>query len=265
MKYNDILHILSQKGLPLADIKDIFDGYFKVEFDRLGIIGEEECQMDITPLLEKIDKHYQISYLVGYTYMAGMRIYLNQDTLIPRIETEDFILNYLNPNYDLNGKEVLDLCTGSGFIALLIKKLYPKAIVTGSDIVLNALEMAKKNAQYNDLNISFVQSDFLFDIHQKYDFIVSNPPYIEVGSKDVFAPYEPELALFSGVDGLDSYRAIFKELDSHLKEGGQAFFELESTNSKATFNLFRQCYPSYDAEVIQDLYKRDRYLVVKKH
>ena len=127
------------------------------------------------------------------------------------------------------------------------------------------LHQINHHHNHNILQLSYNNIRHLFDIHQKYDFIVSNPPYIEVGSKDVFAPYEPELALFSGVDGLDSYRAIFKELDSHLKEGGQAFFELESTNSKATFNLFRQCYPSYDAEVIQDLYKRDRYLVVKKH
>lgn len=265
MTFNEIYRALLSYDLPLADIKMIFDGYFHVEFDRLGIVGEEEYNGDIKDLLERVKEHYPVSYLVGYTDMAGLRIYLNKDTLIPRIETEDFVLNYLKPNYDLNNKKVLDLCTGSGFIALLIKKLYPTAEVYGSDLVVEALTMAKKNSIENHLPVEFLQSDYLKEINMTFDFIVSNPPYIEENSKDVFAPFEPKKALFSGVDGMDSYRNIFPDLESRLNENGYAFFELESTNSNKPYLLLKELYPNYKAQIIQDLYGRDRYLVIEKH
>lgn len=265
MTYNQIFQILSQHNVPLADIKVIFDGYFHVDFDRLGILGDKRGPDDINDLLEKLDQGYPVAYLVGYTDILGLHLFLNEDTLIPRIETEDFVYSYLKYNYDFNHKKVLDLCTGSDFIALAIKNIYPDAEVYASDIVDNVLSIARKNADYNHLDVTFLKSDFLKDIHGTFDVIVSNPPYIEEDSKDVDAPFEPALALFSGKDGLDSYRSIFSDLDSHLNEEGLSFFELESTNSQATLELMNLKNPGYEARIIQDLYQRDRYLEAKKH
>lgn len=265
MTYHQIFQTLTEHNIPLADIKVIFDGYFHVDFDRLGIIGKENGPKDITPLLEKLDQGYPVAYLVGYTDILSLHLFLNEDTLIPRIETEDFVYSYLKYNYDFNHKKVLDLCTGSGFIALAIKKIFPDAILYASDIVDNALSIARKNADYNHLDVTFLKSDFLKDIHDTFDVIISNPPYIEEDSKDVDAPFEPALALFSGKDGLDSYRSIFTDLDSHLNQGGLSFFELESTNSQKTLDLMHSKNPEYETRIIQDLYQRDRYLEAKKH
>lgn len=267
MTYNEIFRELTDHQIPLADIKMIFDGYFHVEFDRLGILGEKEAvqKEEISNLIQKLESGYPVSYLVGYTDILSMRIFLNEDTLIPRIETEDFVYTYLRDHFDFNHKKVLDLCTGSGFIALAIKKIYKDADVTASDICENALKMAKKNSEFNNFKIKIVKSDFLNDIHEKFDVIISNPPYIEEDSKDVDAPFEPKLALFSGKDGLDSYRSIFHNLDSHLNKEGIAFFEMESTNVKKTVSLMEKENPNYEWKVIRDLYQRERYLQVKKH
>ena len=267
MTYNEIFRELAHHKIPLADIKMIFDGYFHVEFDRLGILGEKGniSEEEIYNLIQKLEKGYPVSYLVGYTDILSMRIFLNEDTLIPRIETEDFIYTYLKDHFDFNHKSILDLCTGSGFIALAIKKIYKDADVTASDICDNALKMAKKNSEFNDLKIKLIKSDFLNDIQEKYDVIISNPPYIEEDSKEVDAPFEPKLALFSGKDGLDSYRSIFHNLDSHLNKGGIAFFEMESSNAKKTVSLMEKENPNYTWKVINDLYQRERYLEVKKH
>jgi release factor glutamine methyltransferase len=267
MTYNQIFHLLKENNIPLADIRDLFEGYFHVDFDRIGIIGEQEgpTKQEIDILLDKLKSGYPVAYLIGYTDILSLHIFLNQDTLIPRIETADFLYSYIKENYDFNHKKILDLCTGSGFIALALKKYYPESIIIGSDISSSALEMAKKNAEYNHLDVAFLKSDFLKDIHEKFDVIISNPPYIEENNPDVDAPYEPRLALFSGADGLDSYRSIFHDLDNHLNNEGIAFFEMESTNVDKTYELAKKTNPDYECEVIQDLYGKRRFLVMKKN
>lgn len=266
MTVKEIYHSLLDNKIPLADIKGIFDGYFKIDFNSI-ILHEEDycCSKEVfEDLLSKLKNGYPVNYLIGYIDILGMRFFLNEDTLIPRIETEDFIYNYLRQNYDLNGLKILDLCTGSGFIAILIKRYFKEATVFASDIVSNALTIAKKNSEYNKTDISFIKSDFLNDIDMKFDVIISNPPYIEEDNEDVNAPFEPHIALFSGKDGLDSYRKIFKLLDSRLTKKGSAFFEIESTNANKVINLFKSINDNYSIEIIKDLYQRDRYIKFEK-
>lgn len=254
---------MRRNNIPLADIKVIFDGVFHVDFDRLGIIGEkDEPEKEYQFILKKLKAGYPAYYLAGYIDILSLHIFLNEDTLIPRTETEDFIYTYLKNNLDLNGKKILDLCTGSGFIAMACKKIYPGSIVDASDICENALSAAKRSAEYNSLDIRFIKSDFLEDIHDTYDVILCNPPYIEEGNDDVDAPFEPDLALYSGKDGLDSYRHIFRELKEHLNPNGISFFEMESTNVKNTVSVLMELCPDASYEVIEDCYQRQRYLKV---
>lgn len=264
MTYNEIYRRMRECGIPLADIKIVFDGYFHMPFDSIGIHGTDEGgkEEEIESLIKKLADGYPVCYLVGYCDILSMRIHLNSDTLIPRIETADFLYSYLRENYFFHQKKMLDLCTGSGFIALALKKYYPDCIVVGSDISDGALAMARKNAENLSMDISFMKSDFLKDIHEKYDVIVSNPPYIEENNPDVDAPYEPALALYSGKDGLDSYRSIFASLDEHLSKDGIAFFEMESTNVDKTVELLENILPSFQSEVILDLYGKRRFLKV---
>lgn len=267
MTYNEIFHVLTTNQIPLADIRMIFDGYFHVSFDRIGIIGEKDevSKESFSLLLDKLKSGYPVSYLVGYTDILSLHLFLNEDTLIPRMETADFIYSYIRENYHFENLKILDLCTGSGFIALAMKKYFPSCEVTGSDISYGALDMAKRNAKENSLDVSFIHSDYLKDIEDKFDVIISNPPYIEINSKDVCAPYEPALALFSGEDGMDSYRSIFRDLDSHLYPHGYAFLELESKNAAKTLSLLKDMQPNYQVEIIKDLYARDRFLKMKKN
>lgn len=266
MTVKEIYNSLLSNMIPLADVKGIFDGYFKIDFNTIMIHENDFCcskeAYDI--LLSKLKQGYPVNYLIGYIDILGMRFFLNEDTLIPRIETEDFIYNNLRVNYNLNKRKVLDLCTGSGFIAILIKRYFNDAMVYASDIVDNALSMAKRNCEYNNVDVTFLKSDYLDDINMRFDFIVSNPPYIEEKNKDVNAPFEPHIALFSGEDGLDSYRHIFKLLDSRLNENGLAFFEIESTNADKVIKLFKSINTNYSIETIKDLYNRDRYIKFKK-
>ncbi len=262
MTYNEFFREAQKIGIPLADIRVVFNGYFHMPFDYIGIHGD-----DIAPNAEKVlcllGQGYPSNYLAGYIDILSLHILLDESTLIPRNETADFIYNYLY-QLDLSGKKILDLCTGSGFIAIALKKKFPNAEIYASDISEQALAIAEKSSVLNKTPIHFIRSDFLKDIHDSFDIIVSNPPYIEENSKDVSAPFEPKLALFSGVDGLDSYRSIFKELSPHLNKDGKAYFELESTNSENTKALFDSIHSDkYSSKIWKDYYGRDRYLIIE--
>ncbi len=262
MTYNEFFREAQKIGIPIADIRVVFNGYFHMPFDYIGIHGDEEAR-DALKVLSLLKEGYPSNYLAGYIDILSLHILLDESTLIPRNETADFIYNYLYP-LDLNRKRILDLCTGSGFIAMALKKRFPMAEIYASDISSQALSIAEKSSVINDTPIRFIHSDFLKDIEDTFDIIVSNPPYIEEDSKDVSAPFEPALALFSGKDGLDSYRSIFKDLSSHLNPYGSAFFELQSTNSKNTKSLFDSIYKDkYSSEIWKDSYGRDRYLIVE--
>lgn len=261
MTYNEFFRKAKESNIPLADIRVVFNGYFNMPFDYLGIHGDEEAKGG-DEVLEKLRNGYPSNYLAGYIDILSLHILLNESTLIPRNETADFIYNYLYQQ-NLSGKKILDLCTGSGIIAIAIKKKFPDAVVYASDISSDALAIAKESSEINNTDITFIKSDFLEDIHDRFDIIISNPPYIEEGSNNVDAPFEPRIALFSGKDGLDSYRSIFKSLSAHLNENGKAYFELESTNSMNTEKLFKKINKDrYHTRIWKDSYDRDRYLII---
>ncbi len=263
----EVAEQLSEENIPLADIRTILSGVFSFPFDRLGIDGDKDIatKEEYKLVLAKLKGGVPPVYLAGYDIIRGLKIYLSEDVLIPRTETISFLYGDIQGNYDFSNKKVLDLCTGSGIIALSVKKLFPASIVTASDISDKALALAKKSAEENSLFIVFKKSNFLEDIQDRFDVILSNPPYIEERSKDVIAPYEPPLALYSGKDGMDSYRAIFSLLDSRLLKKGIAFFELEASNADKVKDLFLSFYPEgYDCSFILDMENKKRYLVAKK-
>lgn len=265
MKAEDLFRRLRMSRIPLADIRVVFNGYLDFPFDSISIHGDDEIDDEKAEhAIKRLEEGYPANYLAGYIDILGLHLHLNEDTLIPRNETADFIYTNIKDNKDFDNKKILDLCTGSGFIALAIKKYHPSSDITGSDISEGALKIAIKNASENNLDVRFIKSDYFKDIDQVFDIVVCNPPYIEEDSKDVDAPFEPKIALYSGKDGLDSYRAIFIELHNHLIKGGIAYFELESTNSKNTENLFLSMHKKgYKTTILKDSYGRDRYLKIE--
>ncbi len=250
--------VLSREGIPLYDIRQIL-ALWDVDFDRVALSEKEIEDKAFFDVLEKLKAGFPAAYLVGHVDLLSVCVRVSPDVLIPRMETEDF-LRELFERKDFSGKKVLDLCTGSGFIALAIKKRFPEAVVTGSDISEKALELAKDSAKDNALSVEFLESDFLDSIDGKFDFVISNPPYIPVDSKNVQAPFEPGLALFSGTDGMDSYRRIFPRLEEHLERDGEAYFELEHANAEKIEALAREHLPSRKTEILFDFDGKKRFL-----
>jgi len=168
-----------------------------------------------------------LQYITGNQEFMGIDFIVNESVLIPRQDTE--ILAELAIKHSA-GKKVLDMCTGSGCIAISIAKLGNPCNVTATDISDEALSVAKCNAKNNRVDIEFVKSDVWDNIFGAYDIVVSNPPYITPKELEELMPevieHEPVLALAGGSDGLDFYRQIVKGAGNHIVNGGLIMFEI---------------------------------------
>ena len=213
-----------------------------------------------------------LNYVLGYSYFYGYKMFVNNDVLIPRFETEELvglILSKTDIEYANKDKIVLaDVGTGSGAIAIALKKEEPKYEVYASDISSKALEVAKRNAEYNKADISFLEGSMLnplIEKNLKLDILVSNPPYIknnEVLDNSV-KDYEPHVALFGGDDGLKFYRLIFKDAYKVMKEKGMLFFEMGYDQKDNLVSLAREYFKNAYVEVFKDINKKDRMLFIK--
>lgn len=193
-------------------------------------------------------------YCVGDTEFYGYKIKTDERALIPRCETEELVERALK-RVDAKS-EVLDLCTGSGAIAVAIQKK-SGAKVTATDISEEALSLAKENAAENGAGIEFLKSDLFGALEdRKFDVIVSNPPYIRSGEierlQKEIREYEPRIALDGGEDGLDFYRRIAKDAAAHMKEGGRLYLECGEEQAADVAAMFEK------AEIYKDLEGKDR-------
>lgn len=216
-------------------------------------------------LIEKhIKEDVPLSHLVGFEYFYDRKFKVTKDVLSPRMETEELIykvIEYVKAN-NKNNLKILDLCTGSGIIAITLKKELDEILidVVASDISEEAIEVAKENAQYHDTDVRFIQSDIFNNINDKFDIIVSNPPYIdrkdEVTMQDNVLKYDPHLALFAEEEGMYFYRKIIEQAKDYLKENGVMFFEIGYDQRDKIINLSEK--NSYLAQVYKDINNRDR-------
>ncbi len=177
-------------------------------------------------------------YVIGETEFYGYKIKVNKNVLIPRPETEELCFNALKEIND--GDSVLDMCTGSGAIAIAIKKNV-NCNMTAVDVSLDALEVAKLNAKLNEVDIDFILSNAFENVSAKFDVILSNPPYIktsDLSSLQKEVKCEPTLALDGGDDGLDFYRILSKNAYKFLKNGGKLFMEIGAGQDKDIVELF---------------------------
>ena len=216
-------------------------------------------------LIEKhIKEDVPLSHLVGFEYFYDRKYKVTKDVLSPRMETEELIykvIEYINTS-NKNKFKILDLCTGSGIIAITLKKeLSQFSIdVVASDISEEAIEVAKENAQSHDATIKFIKSDIFNNIDDKFDIIVSNPPYIdrkdEVTMQDNVLKYDPHLALFAEEEGMYFYRKIIEQANNYLNENGVIFFEIGYDQKDKIIKLADM--NGYSAEVYKDINGRDR-------
>ena len=216
-------------------------------------------------LIEKhIKEDVPLSHLVGFEYFYDRKFKVTKDVLSPRMETEELIYKVIEyvKKTNKNNLKILDLCTGSGIIAITLKKELDQISidVVASDISEEAIEVAKENAQYHDTDVRFIQSDIFNNIDDKFDIIVSNPPYIdrkdEVTMQDNVLKYDPHLALFAEEEGMYFYRKIIEQAKDYLKENGVMFFEIGYDQKDKIIKLSKK--NGYLAQVYKDINNRDR-------
>lgn len=230
--------------------------------------SEQLSQENEEKYFSLIEKHIKedvpLSHLVGFEYFYDRKFKVTKDVLSPRMETEELIykvIEYVKAS-NKNNFKILDLCTGSGIVAITLKKeLSQFSIdVVASDISEEAIKVAKENAQSHDATIKFIQSDIFNNIADKFDIIVSNPPYIdrkdEVTMQDNVLKYDPHLALFAEEEGMYFYRKIIEQANDYLNENGVIFFEIGYDQKDKIIKLADL--NGYSAEVYKDINGRDR-------
>ena len=175
-----------------------------------------------------------IQYVIGNVNFLGYNFNIDENVLIPRFETELLVekcSQFIKEKLNNNKIKVVDLGTGSGVIGLTLKKLNPSIDLDLIDISISALNVAKKNADNLNIKCNIKQNDFLDNIDEKYDIVISNPPYIKTNEyvEDIVKNNEPHQALYAGEDGLDCYKKILKNIQKNLKEKYLIAFEIGMT------------------------------------
>lgn len=252
-----LFELCNDKGIDLYMEKDL-------EADK------EVAQLFIKGV-EKLCLNEPLNYVLGYSYFYGYKMTVNQNVLIPRFETEELvglILSKYDEYYKGQKIDLADVGTGSGAIAIALKKEEDNLNVYASDISFEALEVAKLNAKNNDADIRFLQGSMLdpyIENDIKLDILVSNPPYIK--QDEILDPsvkdYEPHVALFGGEDGLRFYRIIFENASKIMKENGMMFFEIGYDQRERLTALAHEYFKDAYVEVFKDINKKDRMLFIK--
>jgi len=204
--------------------------------------------------------------VLGETEFYGMKFFVDENVLIPRPETEELLeiaIREIKKIQSTQVLKILDIGTGSGVIPLVLKKYFPEAEVSSIDFSEKALKTAKKNADYHQLSVNFIHADYLhFELQEKYDIIISNPPYIgieeEIEIADSVKEFEPKMALFSPTaDALIFYRKIAEDAREHLNDSGLLFLEINQKLGPETLELYQDF---SDAQLLKDLSENDRFI-----
>lgn len=252
------------------DLKEITGYVLKCKPTELFSSAEITIKQNkqIVKLAKQVLKGKPVQYAVGNVEFLNCLINVNKHVLIPRSETEllaDLVVKHINKKKSVAPLNVLDLCCGSGAIGIAVKK-NTQSEVTCLDISKKALKMAKQNAKQNNVKVKFVKSNMFKGLAQKYNVIVSNPPYIpnyELKNLDSNVKnFEPHLALFGGVDGLNFYRVIAKHAPEHLLSGGVLFLEIGIGQENEVVKLLEPYFT--EISVIPDYEKVNRFIFAKK-
>lgn len=275
MKLIELINCIKKEyKIDYLDIKKLIKESFNVDnsyfiFNENKEI-EEEKTSEILKKCKEIKNGKPLQYVTNIQNFFGLKFYVDENVLIPQPDTEILVeeaIERIKKIIDLKGikkVKVLDLCTGSGAIAISIKnELKEKVEVYASDISKKALNVAKKNAELilKDEKISFIESDMFNSIEEKFDVIVSNPPYIKtevIKTLDKEVQEEPMIALDGGYDGLKFYKEIRNEIENHLEDDGILLMEIGYDQKEELLNLFK------NAICIKDFADNDRVIIWKR-
>lgn len=240
-------------------------------YDTLDIINhlnEQLTQNEEELFIKLVDARRNdkpIQYITNSANFYGIELFVNEDVLIPRFETEELVENTINIiNKHFSNPKILDLCCGSGAIAIALKTKLDSSHITMSDISVNALNVAKINKDKYNLDINIIESDLFENINEKFDCIISNPPYIKDDEEieDIVKNNEPKLALYGGKTGLDYYERILKDIKNYLNDKFVIAFEIGASEKDDVIALANKYLTDINIVAKKDLQDRDRMIFI---
>mgnify|MGYP004690275631 FL=1 len=238
----------------------------KIMKEKIEYLKKYLKDKDIDTAIKELENGIPIQYIVGNVNFYGNTINVNSNVLIPRFETEllvDKTIKYIKTNFK-NHVDILDIATGSGCIAITLKKeIY--STVDASDISEEALKVAQENALNNKVDINFINSDMLTNITKKYDIIISNPPYLtkEDDIMDIVKNNEPEIALYAKDNGLYYYDVILKNIKNNLKDKYLIAFEIGYTQGETIKNIALKYLDNINVKIEKDYSNKDRFVFIE--
>ncbi|MDD3392425.1 MAG: peptide chain release factor N(5)-glutamine methyltransferase [Bacilli bacterium] len=223
-------------------------------------------QGDLKEAISRLHSGQPVQYIVGNVDFYGNYIKVNENVLIPRFETEELVFktyNYINKYFDKD-VSIIDLGTGSGCIAITLKKLLPKARLEAIDISNEALNLAKENAEINKANINFYISNMLGSVNGAFDIIISNPPYIDYDEKimDIVKNNEPSHALFASDKGLYFYKQILKKAHLNINKKALIAMEIGYKQGEDITKIAHKYFPQTMIRVEKDMQGRERFIFI---
>ena len=225
----------------------------------------EEYQKRVKALKE----NYPIQYVIGHVNFYGYEFFVNEDVLIPRFETEELVERIIHYAQNCGKKDltILDLGCGSGCIGITLKKINPSLNITLSDISESALEVASLNAKRLNVAVNILKSDLFSNLNQKYDVIISNPPYIGKNEEvaEIVLKNEPHLALYANLNGLEFYDKILKSCEKYLNDKYILAFEIGFRQKKAVLELIEKYLKDVLVFTKKDMAGRDRMVFILKN
>ena len=266
--FSDFEEELIRQGEEAESLSFVYRSVKNLSFTNFVFALQQEVTAEEKEFVKEIylqlAAHKPAQYIIGYADFFGMQLTVDERVLIPRPETEELVELILAENPETN-LSVLDIGTGSGAIALALAKNRSDWSVTAVDISQDALNLATENAKVQNIQIFLKKSDCFTEISEKYDIIVSNPPYIsredesEVGLNVLHS--EPHLALFADEDGLAIYRRIAEDAKDYLKDGGKIYLEIGYKQGQSVSDLFREHLPEKRVRTLKDQFGQDRMVV----
>lgn len=222
---------------------------------------------DLDTALKELESGIPVQYIVGNTNFYGYDFKVNRNTLIPRFETELLVektYNYIKKYFNKDKVKILDIGTGSGCIAITLNKLLDDSDVTGVDISSETLDVAKENNISNNANVKFIESDLFSNVNERYDVIISNPPYISYDEEimDIVWNNEPHLALYAPDNGLYFYDKIIKDSSKYLNDKFIMAFEIGYKQGEDIVKIVNKYYKDINISVEKDYSGRDRFVFV---
>ena len=246
--------------------KELFNKFMNKEIEYLKKYLKDK---DMETAIKELESGIPVQYIVGNVDFYGNTFKVNKNTLIPRFETELLVektIKYINKYFN-NEIKILDIGTGSGCIAITLNKLLDNSMVTAVDISKNALDVARENNKINNTDVNFIESDVFSNINDKYDVIISNPPYISYDEDimDVVYNNEPHIALYADDNGLYFYDKILNECRKYLNDRFLIAFEIGYKQGNDILNIINKYFDNVNISLEKDYSDRDRFIFVWNH